>query len=810
MRTRGYSYWLIQSVIWVTICVASVRLIAHPVSDDRAREADRLHTQRELSKPPEEFRLSGVDGRSYSLESFQNSDSVTFVSISDFNEACEAESIGLVNELKKRVSKKQRIVLIHSGLNPDRNKWTRIWKSHKGDLLILWDNLQIVSMRMMLQSPGDHFVVDPKKRKVLSSGKRADLFKGELAQTGATATSCKELPDRGVALNENLELPEFTKSFAQPFMRACVRCHIFSRELDYFGTLEQVRGWQAMSLKTLEVGRMPGGFDPNPHGFNALGYSSEDVRLVTRFFQKPQLAASWIPKFSEEYKKIYARELNSQISAVTKELGQPDLVLKTPEPIVVRASGDLLYRYMMLSQPFEEERVIRAVVLESDMTVIHHAHVIVVPRAISGKESKDLEQGDASAAAAFLKIYGESAYKPVKMSANGRSIRGVRLEQPIAATFSRPFRYAVQNPGEGVRVPKGHSLAVILHIESVGKETTEHPTFKVYFAKPSLPVKSLLQFTVTPLELTIPAGKEVTVRSEVVVAEPIQLEKVLIHMHYRGAAARIFVQNSDSESEELVADLPYHLFKLQNFFNFTNLKLLPGAKLITELTFDNSQRNIANPYPDRSVKIGKASLDDEMHFPRIFYSRINRWPNWSVQEFGQDGKDAAAKSVSDIFYDNPHTPPGAFVVVAHGASCPVMRQNMREFQRLFSSLKQKGARFLIVNSVPQDQTPERRALAMKELKDFGISEPVYFDSSQEIIKSLGLKVVGEIAVIRPSDFEVVFRGGISDRVTYDFARPKAKQEWARDAIMSLLNKKEPVRNSAPIFGCSITFNQTGP
>ena len=784
---------------------------AHPVTDDRARLAELRQKEAELAKPPDEFRLSGIDGRSYSLESFRGAKQVTFISVSYALPSCERDSRALVELAKLKSTDDEPLVLVHSGLTPDRTKWVDGWKELGSKVLVLWDPLQILSMRRDFRSPGDHVVVDPAKLQVTSSGKIADLKKRfhSAFALPAEPSDCIERADRGVSIAENPTAIEFQKEFARPFMRTCVRCHVFSRELDYFGTLQEVRGWQAMSLKTIEVGRMPGGFEPNPHGENALGYSLDDVRRVARYFQNPEVTKSWTEKFSDEYLKTYRAELDQQVGAVTKSLGKPDMILQTPEPLKVRSSADLMYRYFNLSEPFTEDRVVRAVTIESDMTVLHHAHVIVVPRKITATEARQLERGASSAAIAFQKLYGPGSYNPIRMTANGKTLPGVRLEQPIAATFSRPFRFSIQDVGEGVKIPKGSSLAVVLHVESVGKEAIEQPKFNVYFAKPNELLREISQFTMTPLELTIPPRKVVQVRSEVEIAEPTKIEKALIHMHYRGASARIFVKRTRESKEELVADLPYHLFKLQKFYRFKDLQLEPGSSLITELVFDNTSRNLANPYPEKSVRIGKASLDDEMHFPRIFYSRVDRWPKWKVEKLTDDGS-IETKSVSEIFYDNRYQNPLAFVVIAHGASCPVMRQNMVEFQSMIQTLKKQGARFLIVNSVPQDQTPERRALASRELKEYGITEPLYFDRSQEIIKAVGLKVVGEIAVVRPTNFEVVYQGGISDRVTYDFAKKTSSTPWAKDAITALLKGTEVPRARAPSFGCAITFNESSP
>ncbi len=593
----------------------STKTSAHPVQDERTLQAEKRQKELDLGKSPNEFRLAGIDGQSYTIDSWSSSNRVTFVSISDTSETCDRESESIFDLISQKKKSDELFVLIHSGLQANRTRWADRWnskrKSQKENVpLILWDPLQIVSMRFDLKSPGEFFSVEPKSVKILARG-RLD---------GISTSACKETPDRGVSFPEKLSEAEFRDHFALPFMRACVRCHIFSRAIDYFGSLKSVHGWQAMSLKTLELARMPGGYEPNSHGENEIGYTVEDVRRVFRYLQNAKPQDSKIEQFSKVYRDTYKAEFDGQLTAVTKDLGQPDLILQAPKSVKVRASGDLIYRYMNLSEPFKEEKMIRAIILESEMTVIHHAHLIVVPKQLTEKEIKALETGNASAAAAFLKIYGPKSYKTIKMTSNGAPLKGVRMDQPIAATFSRPFRFSLQGDDEGVRIPKGSSLAVIFHFESIGHETVERPKFQVFFSKPEQKRREMRQFTTTPLDLTIPAHEKVLVRSEVDIEKPIRLEKILVHMHYRGVSARVLTRSPGKKEETLIADLPYHLFKLQNFYRFKNVDLKPGAQLITELVYDNTERNIANPYPDRPVKIGRASLDDEMHFPRIFYS----------------------------------------------------------------------------------------------------------------------------------------------------------------------------------------------
>lgn len=602
-----YTLALISTVLTFDIA------LGHPVSDDRAIEAEKRQKEMELGRSELDFRLPAIDGRSYSISSFKKFKSVTFVSIS---EKCESTSV--IDWIEKQGDKKDSTyVLVESGLDVDREAYSRRWLLEKRKTLLLWDSLQILSIRMKLASPGDFFSIEPKDGRLIGTGTASELFNGK-------KSDCREEPHRG--LTSEYTAKNFEERFVRPFMNACVRCHSYSPSLDYFKNLKEVVGWQAMSRKTIEVGRMPSSFEPNPHGESVLGYTLRDRQLVYRFFLESRDFNQLPETLSDIYVAAYKKELDDQELNAKRNLGKPDLELRLKSPIHVKPTGDLLYKYVMLSDAFPEEKVVRAVVMESPMTAVHHAHMIVLPRPFSDSQARVLENGDASAALVFKRIYGESIAQKVQMTSNGRRIDGIRLDQPIAATFSRPIRFSISESGEGVRVPKGSYLAVILHLESTGKEEVVDSRFSVYFHKNKPSVKLIEQFTLVPTALTIAPEKTVVIRSEAPIKEPMRLERALIHMHYRGASARIYVQNpngDDAKAEPiLVADLPYFVFKLQTFYRFKNIILKPGAKVITELVYDNTSGNTANPYPDKPVKIGKASLDDEMHFPRIYFSRV--------------------------------------------------------------------------------------------------------------------------------------------------------------------------------------------
>lgn len=147
----------------------------------------------------------------------------------------------------------------------------------------------------------------------------------------------------------------------------------------------------------------------------------------------------------------------------------------------------------------------------------------------------------------------------------------------------------------------------------------------------------------------------------------------------------------------------------------------------------------------------------------------------------------------------------AVVVVAHGVGCPVMKQNYPSFLELEKEFEKSGIAFVFVNGNTHDSS---EAIA-KEAKDFGVEDRIGRDKDQIWLRSFGLKTIGEAAVVVPqkSDWQIVFRGGISDRVNFDRALGKAKNEYLKTALQEIVAGKLVTTQRAPVFGCAITLIQ---
>ena len=84
------------------------------------------------------------------------------------------------------------------------------------------------------------------------------------------------------------------------------------------------------------------------------------------------------------------------------------------------------------------------------------------------------------------------------------------------------------------------------------------------------------------------------------------------HMHLRGKSFRYEAFYPDGTSEILL-DVPRYDFNWQLRYELAEPKLLPaGTKLICTGHFDNSQDNLANPDPDKTVEFGWQTWEEMM------------------------------------------------------------------------------------------------------------------------------------------------------------------------------------------------------
>lgn len=259
------------------------------------------------------------------------------------------------------------------------------------------------------------------------------------------------------------------------------------------------------------------------------------------------------------------------------ELGEPDEVISIPEPVAVKASGQMPYVYRQVTWTAERDVWVQGYeVRPTDVSVVHHVIVEV------------FEPGS-------------------KRRMGGEGVGGY-----WAAWV--PGNHGVMYPdGFARRLPAGATIQFQLHYSPNGKATTDQTQLGLHLAE-QLPVNEVRTVSIAQTRLNIPAGAAGHVER---LQRPVPFDMPVLglmpHMHVRGAAFRYELDLLDGNEPQVLLDVPRYDFNWQLRYEPAREMVLPaGAQLILTAVYDNSSGNPANPDPGRNVRWGDQTTDEMM------------------------------------------------------------------------------------------------------------------------------------------------------------------------------------------------------
>lgn len=143
----------------------------------------------------------------------------------------------------------------------------------------------------------------------------------------------------------------------------------------------------------------------------------------------------------------------------------------------------------------------------------------------------------------------------------------------------------------------------------------------------------------------------------------------------------------------------------------------------------------------------------------------------------------------------------AIVLITQMNGCPIVRNITPAIRTLQDKYKGKGVEFMMLNSSLADSREDVAA----EAKDFGINMPILLDKDQHVGEKLGIIRTAEVIVVNPKTWQIIYRGPIDDRVTYERQRAQADHRWADDAISAAIAGKTVDVAKRDVEGCIINF-----
>ena len=362
----------------------------------------------------------------------------------------------------------------------------------------------------------------------------------------------------------------YSNQVVRIFQNHCVECHRPGRIGPFAMTsYDEVAGWGEMIREVVDQQRMPPWHADKKHGkfSNDLSLSEEDKQLIAAWVDSgcPEGDPADLPK-PREFTDGWV-------------IGEPDqIVYFGDEAVDVPAEGVIDYYHFTVDPGWTEDKWIMAAEAKpSSLETVHHILVFVQPpgatRRGGGIESGNMVAGYAPGMNPLLMTDGTMAmhakagsklvfqvhYTPNGTPAKDRSYIGFKFTDPdkvkwVARSTSVSNRFFAIPPG-----------SADYQVSAEGK--FEHDT---------------LVANMTP------------------------------HMHTRGKAFRYEVTYPDGK-QEILLDVPRYDFNWQTTYMLEEPKLLPkGTKLVCTAQWDNSEENLSNPDPNKTVTWGDQTFEEMM------------------------------------------------------------------------------------------------------------------------------------------------------------------------------------------------------
>jgi tetratricopeptide (TPR) repeat protein len=279
------------------------------------------------------------------------------------------------------------------------------------------------------------------------------------------------------------------------------------------------------------------------------------------------------------------------------QLGEPDLILEAERAITVPASGSDVFWNFIFSPSLKTPRYVRAIEVHpgSDMSVIHHANV-VVDRAQSARH-EEAERG-----AGFPGMDIPLEHSP--------------FDIPGHFLFWKPGGTPwVEPDGLAWRLDPGADLVLNAHFMPMGMAQEAKPAIGLYFTDKAPDRFPMLIELENDDALDIPAGaRDFPVGDDFRLPRDVEVLAVYPHAHYLGREMEGYATLPNGQRKWLIRIRDWNP-DWQAVFHYREAIFLPKGSVISmRYRYDNSPGNPRNPNsPPRRVQGGNRATDEMAH-----------------------------------------------------------------------------------------------------------------------------------------------------------------------------------------------------
>ena len=289
------------------------------------------------------------------------------------------------------------------------------------------------------------------------------------------------------------------------------------------------------------------------------------------------------------------------------KLGEPDLIVKMPEKLTLKADGDHgrdVYRAVVIPLNMSEDEFVTAVEFRPDnRKIVHHALFFLDNTGAAAKRAGNTHDGQIG-----YPTFGGPGFVP-----SG----GLGGWAPGAEPTPLPDDW-------GKMVRKGSDLVMQFHFHPSGKQETEQASLGIYFAK-KRPSRIVAGGAARNLFINIPAGDANYVRTgRYKVPVDVDLIGITPHAHLLCKDMKATATLPSGEVKKLIWIKDWD-FAWQGQYRYAEPVRLPAGTYVDMVyTYDNTEKNIRNPNsPPKDVHFGEQT-SDEMAFLFMEFSPVHR------------------------------------------------------------------------------------------------------------------------------------------------------------------------------------------
>jgi tetratricopeptide (TPR) repeat protein/mono/diheme cytochrome c family protein len=281
------------------------------------------------------------------------------------------------------------------------------------------------------------------------------------------------------------------------------------------------------------------------------------------------------------------------------QLGQPDLVVKMPEPYALPADGPDIYRNFVIPIPNDRVRHVRAMEFRpGNARSVHHAFFAVDRTSESHRQ--DLLDAEPGYGGMHLPVSGEVP--------DGQFFSWQPGKVPMGGGASRAWQLNTNS-----------WLVIQLHMQMTGKPESVQAEVGLYFAEqPGTDIT--FKLGLSSYDLNVPAGATNFMAEDAFeLPADAELLAILPHAHYVARTMQGLATAPDGTSRWLL-NIGRWDFNWQGEYWYQEpIQLTKGSRVGMRFFYDNSTNNPANPAnPPRPVSYGLSSTDEMAELWLIF------------------------------------------------------------------------------------------------------------------------------------------------------------------------------------------------